>query len=87
MTLAGTPAQIDMGRQIGGDHGSRSDHGAITDRDARRYHGVGSEPYVIADADGRIAVRADCESVHHGLFHDWRRRSIRKGREARCFRS
>jgi hypothetical protein len=41
-------------RQICCHNCSRPDHGAITDRDARRYHRVGSEPYIIADPDWRI---------------------------------
>ncbi len=42
------------GRQIRGYHSSGSNHRAITDRDAGGYHGVRSQPYIIADADGCI---------------------------------
>jgi hypothetical protein len=42
------------GRQVRRHHSSGSDHGAITDGDPGGYHGVGSEPHIIADADRRI---------------------------------
>jgi hypothetical protein len=45
------------GRQIRRDHCSRSNHGAITDRDSCGYHDIGPKPHIIADSDRCILSR------------------------------
>ena len=52
MTLAGTPAQIDIGGKSEVTTAPAPDHSSFTDRDSCGYHHVGAEPYVIADVIG-----------------------------------